>query len=78
MARIAVAGYMLRLPFAGNIMAYFQYVLGLSLLGHDVVYVEESGWPYSSYDPADGHWHDFPERSLALIRALVDHHCPEV
>src|SRR5713101_471297 len=69
---------MLRLPFAGNIMAYFQYVLGLSLLGHDVVYVEESGWPYSSYDPVDGHWHDFPTRSLPFVRALVDRHCPEV
>src|SRR5688572_6196237 len=60
MARVVVAGYMLRLPFAGNVLAFFQYVLGLSRLGHSVVYVEESGWPYSSYDVVTSSWVDFP------------------
>lgn len=48
--KIVVTGYMVRLPFAGNALAYAQYILGLERLGHDVVYVEESGWPDSCFD----------------------------
>lgn len=78
MSRVVVAGYMLRHPAAGNVLAYFQYVLGLARLGHEVAYVEESGWPYSSYDLATGHWVEHPTAGLASARALVARHCPGV
>lgn len=71
MARIAVAGYMVRHPVAGNVLAYFHYILGLARLGHDVLYVEESGWPYSCYDPGDRQWHDYPDAGLRVARDLV-------
>ncbi len=78
MARITVAGYMLRHPVAGNVLAFFHYVLGFHLLGHDVAYVEESGWPYSSYDPGTGHWEAFPTTGIEVARALGRRHCPGV
>ncbi|NNC86879.1 MAG: glycosyltransferase family 1 protein [Akkermansiaceae bacterium] len=49
--RIIVTGYVVRLPLAGNVWCYLQYVLGLARLGHDVYFVEESGdSPYCCYD----------------------------
>jgi hypothetical protein len=73
-ARIVVSGYMVRHPFAGNLLAYFHYVLGLVRLGHEVVYVEESGWPYSCYDPETSLWCDHPSTGLRVVRALFAAH----
>lgn len=51
--RIIITGYILRWPLGGNAWAYLQYVLGLSKLGHEVYYVEESGdSPYCCYNPS--------------------------
>ena len=71
MAKIVVCGYMARYPVAGNILAYFQYVLGLHRLGHEVAYLEESGWPRSAYSPQSRQWEDYPHTGLALVRALM-------
>jgi hypothetical protein len=73
-ARIIVCGYMVRHPVAGNLLAYFHYVLGLVRLGHEVVYVEESGWPYSCYDPETALWYDHPTTGLRVVRALFAAH----
>lgn len=49
--RIIVTGYVVRLPLAGNVWCYLQYVVGLARLGHDVYFVEESGdSPFCCYD----------------------------
>jgi hypothetical protein len=69
-ARIIVCGYMVRHPVPGNIFAYLHYVLGLHRLGHEVVYVEESGWSDSCYDPATGASGSDPSSGLARVRAL--------
>jgi hypothetical protein len=74
MASIAVSGYMLRHPLAGNVAAYLQYVLGLHLLGHEVIYVEEKGWPGSCYDPRTSTLGDFPDAGLALVRSVLGKH----
>jgi len=71
MARIVVCGYMIRHPMAGNVLAYFQYVLGLHRLGHEVLYVEESGWPDSCYDPFANRCSDDPEPGLQTVRNLM-------
>jgi len=42
MARIIVAGYVIRHPLAGNLLAFFHHVLGLQRLGHEILYLEES------------------------------------
>ena len=48
--RIVVLGYIVRWPLGGA-WHHLQYVLGLHELGHDVVFVEDSGpWP-EGFDP---------------------------
>ena len=74
MARIVVSGYMIRHPVAGNMLAYFHYVLGLHRLGHEVAYVEESGWPKACYDPIARDQVDDPRTGLRLVRALMAEH----
>jgi len=45
--RIVVTGLIAQHPLGGVTWDYLQYVLGLRRLGHDVVYIEDSGaWPY--------------------------------
>jgi hypothetical protein len=65
---------MIRHPVAGNVLAFFQYVLGLARLGHEVVYLEESGWPYSCYDPDTRQWQDHPATGLRVVRGLMAEH----
>lgn len=71
MADIVVTGYMVRLPTAGNAMAFAPYVLGLHRLGHRVTYLEESGWPGSCFDPTTGSYGDDPDEGLRRARALL-------
>src|SRR5947209_7091621 len=71
MARIVISGYMVRFPVPGNVLAYFQYLLGLSRLGHELVYLEESGWPYACYCPETGEWEDHPASGLRIVRDLA-------
>jgi len=71
MARIIITGYMIRHPVAGNLLAYFHYVLGLHRLGHEVMYLEESGWSYSCYDPEAKDWQDHPDTGLRIVRELM-------
>lgn len=74
MARIIVCGYMIRFPLAGNILAYFHYVLGLSRLGYEVLYLEESGWPQSCYDPITKDYSDDPRTGLYLVQEVMRDH----
>ena len=71
MARIVVCGYMIRHPVGGNLLAFFHYVLGLSELGHEVLYLEESGWSQSCYDPVGREYSDDPHRGLRAVQALM-------
>ncbi len=57
--RIVVTGLVAQHPGLGGVTwDYLQYVLGLSRLGHDVYYLEDSGeWPYALDGPGrDGAW----------------------
>ena len=74
MARIIVCGYMIRHPVAGNIMAYFQYILGLHRLGHQVAYIEESGWSSSCYDPTQKEYGDDPSAGIRIVRQLMEYY----
>lgn len=50
--RVIVLGFILRYPLGGMVWHHLQYVLGLSRLGHDVYYLEDSGEsPWACYDP---------------------------
>ena len=71
MARIVVCGYIVRHPVAGNLLAYFHYLLGLHRLGHEVFYFEESGWSGSCYDPVANTCSDDPEPGLRILQNLM-------
>jgi hypothetical protein len=73
-----VCGYMVRHPLGGNILAYFHYVLGFHRLGHEVVYLEESGWSDSCFNPVTREYGDDPRVGLRVVRALFASHSLEV
>jgi len=52
--RIVVLGYIVRGPLGGLAWHHLQYVMGLSLLGHDVYFVEDSDDYEGCYDPQTG------------------------
>jgi hypothetical protein len=70
-ARIIVSGYMIRYPVPGNLLAFLPYLVGLRRLGHQVLYLEESGWAGSCYDPSTRRWGDDPAAGLQIVRALL-------
>jgi len=50
--KIVVLGYIVRGPLGGLSWHHLQYILGLSQLGHDVYFLEDSGdYEGSCYDP---------------------------
>jgi hypothetical protein len=49
--RIVVLGYIVRGPLGGMVWSNLQYLAGLSRLGHDVYFVEDSDDFASCYDP---------------------------
>lgn len=71
--RIIVTGLVGQYPFGGVIWDYLQYLLGFRSLGHEVLYLEDSGaWPY---DPVAGTITDdctFALRTLQRIFADFD------
>jgi hypothetical protein len=53
--RVVVAGYIVRGPLGGLVWHHLQYVLGLQRLGHEVMFLEDSGDDgWSCYDPSRG------------------------
>jgi hypothetical protein len=70
--RIVLCGYMIRLPLAGSVLAYFHYLLGLHRLGYEVAYIEESGgWAGSCYDPDTQTHGDDPSAGLRFLNNLI-------
>ncbi len=53
MARIVVGSYVVRFPLAGYLSWALQWLVGFQRLGHEVYFVEKSGWPNSCYDPTN-------------------------
>jgi hypothetical protein len=51
MARIIIGSYVIRLPLGGFQSWMLQWLLGFKRLGHEVYFVEKSGWKNSCYDP---------------------------
>jgi hypothetical protein len=74
MKRIIVCGYMIRHPVAGNLLAYFHYLLGLTRLGYEVVYLEESGWPESCYNPVSRCYSNDPQKGMQVVRGLIENY----
>jgi len=51
MARIVVAGYLVRNPIGGYVWQAAHYLEGLRALGHDVWFYEDNGHYANAYDP---------------------------
>ena len=63
--RIAITGLAGTYPLGGVFWDYLQYPLGLRRLGHDVLYIEDTGkW---CYDPPAGTFIEGGERSAAFL-----------
>ena len=66
--RIAVSGLAATYPFGGAFWDYLQYVVGFKELGHEVLYIEDTGrW---SYSPTQG---SFVEDGSANAASLAKH-----
>jgi hypothetical protein len=67
-----VFGLMFDLPFAGIVLQFLQYMIGLRRLGWDVWYVEDSrSWPYDAVgrDAAAG-----AEQSVRSVAPVLERH----
>lgn len=53
-------------------LAFAQYLSALQELGHEVVYLEESGWDNSCYHPSTGSFDNDPGEGLARLRLLLE------
>src|SRR5215208_4010942 len=51
MARIVLAGYLVRCPLGGYAWQAAHYLLGLQALGHDVWFYEDTGYYAQAYNP---------------------------
>ena len=68
--RIAVTGLAATYPFGGVFWDYLQYPLGLHRLGHEVLYIEDTGkW---SYDPHAGTFVEDGAHNAAFLRRQIE------
>jgi hypothetical protein len=70
--RIILLGYIIRGPLGGFASYQLQYLLGLTRLGHDVYFVEDSDDYPSCYDPARDITDTDPTYGLAFARKTFD------
>jgi len=70
--RIVVLGYIVRGPLGGLAWHHLQYVIGLSRLGHDVFYLEDSDDFPSCYDPGTNEEGIDPTYGLAFASRVFD------
>ena len=70
--RIVVLGYIVRGPLGGLAWHHLQYVIGLSQLGHDVVFVEDSDDFPSCYNPIENARGTDPTYGLAFAANCFD------
>jgi len=74
--RIAVTGLAGTYPFGGVFWDYLQYPLGLRRLGHDVLYIEDTGkW---SYDPEGGTFVESGARNAAFLDEQIKRLDPDL
>jgi hypothetical protein len=72
MARIAFGTYMVRYPMGGNMSAFFQWILGLERLNHEVFVVEKCGYANSCFDPIRGVMTDDCTIGFRTVRGLLE------
>ena len=74
--RIAVTGLAAAFPLGGVFWDYIQYVLGLHRLGHNVLYIEDTGkW---CYDPAGLTYTENGVNNAAYLAAQIARLAPDL
>jgi hypothetical protein len=74
--RIIVAGMAATYPLGGVFWDYVQYLMGFHDLGHDVIYIEDTGqW---CYDPPEGTMVEFGNRSAEWLSRQFDRVAPDL
>ncbi len=74
--RIVVTGLTVTYPFGGVFWDYFQYVLGFKKLGHDVLYLEDTGkW---CYDPNSGTFVESGKNNARILTNVLREIDPEL
>src|SRR5690349_14649372 len=71
MARIVVGSYVVRFPLGGYLSWVLQWLVGFQRLGHDVYFVEKSGWPNACYDPSKDLMSDNCSYGIAALNELL-------
>lgn len=71
MARIVLGSYVVRFPLGGYLSWVLQWLVGFQRLGHDVYFVEKSGWQNSCFDPSKGIMSDDCSYGTAVLNALL-------
>ena len=74
MATIIVGSYMVRYPLAGMLSWVLQYLTGFKKLGHEVYFVEKSGYPNSCYDPSRDVMSDQCAYGIQTVSSLLAAH----
>ncbi len=74
--RIVVTGLAATYPFGGVFWDYFQYVLGFKKLGHDVLYIEDTGqW---CYDPVNRTFSESGDQNASILAKEINKLEPEL
>lgn len=71
MARIVFGSYIIRYPLGGMASHVLQYLVGFRRLGHDVYFVEKSGWSKSCFDPVRNAMSDDCSYGVEFARSLL-------
>jgi hypothetical protein len=70
MARVIIGSYLVRLPIGGYMSWMLQWLLGFKRLGHEVYFVEKSGWSRSCLDPVTWTASDDCTQGLSRIQSF--------
>ncbi len=70
--KILCSGHLVRYPLGGHSWHQLHYLIGFDRLGHDVIFFETHGWPYSCYDPSINDMTDDPSFGLAYMQRVFD------
>src|SRR5262249_48443952 len=70
-ARIIVGSYVVRFPLGGYLSWVLQWLVGFQRLGHEVYFVEKSGWENACYDPAKDRMSDDCSYGITALSTLL-------
>lgn len=71
MARIILGSYMVRYPLGGMMSWVLQYLAGFQQLGHDIYFVEKSGWSSACFDPVKDVMTDDCSYGIRIVDQLL-------